>query len=556
MQKTPCSPFSELPAEVNSFSISSKVSVWESELQGDEDQTYLLNGVKNGFKISNLNEEELQAVPSVLCENHKSAMDHKEEVESELLSQIQSGYYVVASEPPRIISAIGAVPKDSGDVRIIHDGSRPLGEAMNDYSALYSVRYQTLSDACSLARQGSYLAKVDLKSAYRSVPIHPSDYSLTGLKWKFSNDDTETILFDSRLPFGARSSCSIFHRLTQSVRRMMARRGFNNIIVYLDDFCIISDSYEECVEAQHVLIKLLGELGFLVSWKKVLGPTTKLPFLGIEIDTLNCTLSLGEGKVAALREKLVKFYSMKRASKRQLQSLAGSLNFACQAVRGGRYFLRRILDVMNKLKLQQHKAKLSEAFKRDIEWWLQYIDTFNGVAYFDHFEKRVSVLTDASKVGGGAFCEGDWKYVNWKADMGQTYNRLHINYKEVLAVTTAAETWAPRWANTAVTVLTDNTVTKAVINRGHCRSNIVMKHLRRLFWLMVKYNFKLHAIHIPGKLNVIPDTISRLHEPGQCHHLPALLSNWSHKSIVSINWFSHMSPAAFQILRPLLPRTS
>jgi hypothetical protein len=110
--------------------------------------------------------------------------------------------------------------------------------------------------------------------------------------------------------------------------------------------------------------------------------------------------------------------------------------------------------------------------------------------------------------------------------MGPSYHRLHINYKEILAAVKAVERWAYKWQNADVFILTDNTVAKAVLNRGHCKSPLVMKHFRQLFWLMEKYNFKLHAIHIPGKLNNLPDAISRLHEPGQTLRLRSMLSCW------------------------------
>ena len=46
---------------------------------------------------------------------------------------------------------------------------------MNEYTDYHSVRYQTLQDACRLAKPGYYCAKLDLQSAYRSVTIHPDD---------------------------------------------------------------------------------------------------------------------------------------------------------------------------------------------------------------------------------------------------------------------------------------------------------------------------------------------------------------------------------------------
>lgn len=42
-------------------------------------------------------------------------------------------------------------------------------------------RYQSVDDACKLVEKGSYLAKIDLKSAYRSVPISKHSMKVTGL---------------------------------------------------------------------------------------------------------------------------------------------------------------------------------------------------------------------------------------------------------------------------------------------------------------------------------------------------------------------------------------
>ncbi len=140
--------------------------------------------------------------------------------------------------------------------------------------------------------------------------------------------------------------------------------------------------YEECLEAQHELIRLLGDLGFLISWKKVISPTHKLPFLGVTIDTSTCTLSLDEAKLSRQKTKVECFRDKTRANMRQLQSLAGSLNWACQAVRGGRFFLRRVLDVIKRLRAPAHKAKLDTSFKEDVMWWLKYLCIFNGVVYY------------------------------------------------------------------------------------------------------------------------------------------------------------------------------
>ena len=208
------SPFSGIfLGEANS--IAHKLPKWKIELENDIDRDFLLSGIESGFRISDIDTSTV--VKKVECDNHPSALKYSEMVEKELKSQLALGYYVIASCRPLIVSPLGAIKKeDCDEVRIIHDGSRPLGDAMNDYSTLYSVRYQTLHEAYELAKPGFYLAKVDLKSAYRSVPISCKDYCLTGLKWCFQGQSSPTYMFDTRLCFGARLAPASFHRIMQA----------------------------------------------------------------------------------------------------------------------------------------------------------------------------------------------------------------------------------------------------------------------------------------------------------------------------------------------------
>lgn len=466
---------------------------------------------------------------------------------------MEQGNYIKTKTKPVIVSPIGAIKKERNEVRIIHDASRPSGSAMNDYGNPVSVSYQSVNDACELANQGSYLAKIDLKSAYRSVPINPADYPLTGLRWHFNDEEEPSYLYDVKLPFGSNAGPAIFSRITNSIQRMMKRRGFT-IIVYLDDFLICEHSYSRCREAQLILLNLLGQLGFYVSWHKVVGPSQLVQFLGININTVDCTLSLDQLKVSKLESKLLCFKSRKRANKRQLQSLAGSLNWACQCVRGGRHFLRRILNIMNCLKMPSHKCKLSKEFQKDVTWWLSALEKFNGVVYYRSV-KTLVVHTDACGDGAGMFCGGDWWYVNWGVD-NDDFKNMHINNKEILAVTSAATHWAEHWQNSDIIVYTDSSVAKSVINKGSCRNEKVMDALRDMFWLMVKFNFRLRAVHIPGKLNQMADVISRLHEPGQILHLQSLLNNWHHNNGYTIEWNNHMSVASLQLLVPQIIKWS
>ncbi|KAI8496689.1 amiloride-sensitive sodium channel [Branchiostoma belcheri] len=325
------------------------LQAWTTALEMDDDRDLLLDGLEHGFRI--LPEDSI-LFPAE-CDNYKSATDltTREKVETQLRDELAKGNYERCREKPTIVSALGAIPKaDSADVRLIHDCSRPAGSALNDYVESVHFSYQSIDDAVSILADGSYMAKIDLKSAYRSVPIHPSNYSATGLKWQFQGDCEYTFLVDKRLPFGARKAPEIFHRISQSVRRIMKRRGYHTILAYLDDFLIIGATYEECRLAFETLLELLQHLGFEINWHKVIFPTRRLTFLGIDIDAAERTLSLPVDKLNKLRTLLCDISGRKRVSKRDLLSLLGKLNWAAKVVRGGRTFMRRLIELSKTLR--------------------------------------------------------------------------------------------------------------------------------------------------------------------------------------------------------------
>ena len=482
--------------------------------------------------------------------NYKSATNPSTRrlVEQTIQEEIAEGNYKITTTKPTVVSALGAIPKpNSTEIRLIHDCSRPHGQAVNDYITTKAFKFQTLDDAIRLLKPRYYMAKIDLKHAYRSVPIHKDNYQATGCKWKFKRDNHYTYFYDTRLPFGASSSPEIFHRLTQSVRRMMARRGFPDVVVYLDDFLVIGENKQRCYEAFETLVALLEDLGFTISQHKLVRPTQRLTFLGVELDTTNCTMSLPSGKLDELLHLVTEFQSRKRATRKQLQCLAGKLNWACRVIYGGRTFLRRILDTINALS-NTGKIRLDSEFRADISWWANFLKIFNGTKHFLNTLPTVDVVTDACPVAAGGYFRGDWFYHHFQAD-SPAWAELHINHKETLAITLAARRWCTRWANHRIVIRCDNQAAVQIINKGTTANPSIMTELRHLFWLSALYNFHITAIYLEGEKNHLADTISRLHEPPHLKRFYTLLCQ-SHPqtSVDAMPLISHMSANGSQIL--------
>ena len=133
-------------------------------------------------------------------------------------------------------SPIGLVPKgrDTGRWRVIVDLSYPAGRSVNDgiNTDMCSLKYASMDDALHFIDQlgpGTCLIKVDLKNAYRMVPVHTSDCHLLGICWEGNH------YVDLALPFGLRSAPIIFTAVADVVGWALTRAEIRFLIHYLDD---------------------------------------------------------------------------------------------------------------------------------------------------------------------------------------------------------------------------------------------------------------------------------------------------------------------------------
>ena len=81
------------------------------------------------------------------------------------------------------------------------------------------------------------MAKTDIDSAFRIIPIHPNDHYLLG--FRFNGE----FYHDRCLPMGCSSSCAIFDRFSSSLKWIAkAKLGIPHILHILDDFLFLGNS--------------------------------------------------------------------------------------------------------------------------------------------------------------------------------------------------------------------------------------------------------------------------------------------------------------------------
>ena len=175
-------------------------------------------------------------------------------------------------------------------------------------------------------------------------------------------------------------------------------------------------------------------------------------------------------------------------------------------------FLRRLSNQISVLRHNVHPTILTEEVCKDLLWWSQFLETFNGKSAILDEDPIETVFTDACDEAAGGVFGRNWFYFNWSQDWPLA-RHFHINEKEVVAVALAAHQWAKKWQNKKIIVYFDNTATVSAINRGSSSNCEIMKFLRSLFWLSAIFNFHLTAKIIPGVCNIAGDSASRLHLP-------------------------------------------
>jgi hypothetical protein len=122
----------------------------------------------------------------------------------------------------------------------------------------------------------------------------------------------------------------------------------------------------------------------------------------------------------------------------------------------------------------------------------------------------------------------------------------NINVLELQTVLVAARRWCKLWKGCHIQVKSDNVSTIAAINNTTSRSPALLSIVKELFWLSVEFEFRLSAVHLPGKFNLFSDKLSRLHCVYDANYAMFLLTGGRMGVVSSIN---HMSYESFFLLQ-------
>ena len=250
------------------------------------------------------------------------------------------------------------------------------------------------------------------------------------------------------------------------------------------------------------------DAGVPVEDGKTEGPLTTISFLGMELDTIAMEIRLPADKLR-LQKLTREWQGRKAGSKREFLSLIGILQHAAKAVRQGRSFLRRLIDLSTVAKQLDHFIRLNQAARSDIRWWYEFAESWNGTSMIIQAKKDnpdLVMTSDASGSWGcGAFFGKQWFMLQWPAGMEST----HITTKELIPIVIGAAIWGRQWSEKVILCQSDNAAVVAIINSGVSGDAEVMHLIRCLVFIAAKCNFIVTVTHVSGHSNKLADALSR-----------------------------------------------
>lgn len=475
----------------------------------------LRDGFSQGFRLGYLGER-----TSREAKNLQSVVKNPEGALKKLQKEIDlkriAGPYGKKPLKELIVSPIGLIPKsEPGKFRLIQHLSHPAGESINDYldPEVCAVKYASFDSAVRLVvsvGKGALMAKADIESAFRLLPVHPDDFQLLGIKVR------DQYFVDKALPMGASCSPALFEKFSTFLEWAIKRAAASDLVThYMDDMFVVGNadksSPSSCAHLVSCMINVCGELGVPFAPAKWVSPATKAIYLGLEIDSIKMVITIPQGKLLIIITKVEGALKLTSITLRELQSIIGSLSFVCKAVSPGRAFLRRLIDLTCGADKPWLRIRLSAGAKRDLEMWLLFLRQFNGAAIIPDIAwtegSDIQLFTDASgELGFGGYFKGKWFQGRWPS---VTYTSKSIAWLEFFPILVAVVVWADQLSGKRVIIRTDNMAVVSIVNRQTSKCPKIMKLVRFFVLQCLKVNLAFCAKHIAGKQNDIADALSR-----------------------------------------------
>ena len=402
-------------------------------------------------------------------------------------------------EAGEFISTIFTRPKKDGTHRMILNL-----KSFNANVTHHHFKMDNIRSAIRLMKPGCYMASIDLKDAYYTVPICKEHQKFLKFQWK--GNLYQFVCFPNGLALCPRK----FTKLLKPIFSCLRQQGHISV-AYIDDSWLTAENFTLCVRNIIDTTTLLDKVGFIIHPEKsVLLPTQTITFLGFVLNSILMQVTLTPERALKLKNACENLLAAASPCIRDVAQALGLMTSSFPGVMYGPLHHKFLeMDKTQALKINKgnfdKNMSLSLEAKNDLKWWVKELDTTYNL--INHGDPQVTMTTDASLIGWGCCIETVTSGGNWTPEEAQH----DINYLEMLAVFLALKSFSNTISGKHVKLMVDNTTAVTTINQmGTCHSWLNNQLAHQIWMWCIDHRIWLTVTHIPGKQNTEADRESRI----------------------------------------------
>jgi hypothetical protein len=392
--------------------------------------------------------------------------------------------------------------------RIVNLSKKFNGQSVNSSMDLefVNMQFDKFDKAISILLKhgsGCFMAKVDLKQAYRFLPIRLDQLKFLIFQYR------QKFFLDSRLVFGASSACRIFECVSSFLQHLFeSLSAFSDMMHYLDDYFLAHLLPTICSKLLHVFLLICEILNIEVNPEKVIGPSQSLTLLGIILDSKLMQLRISSELLFCIKNSLDSILSLQQVPVSSLFSLCGHFSFAAKALKPTRLYLRNIFSFLNPFEDPSRLIILPPHIRDDLLFLSNSINNWNGICLIQKPVTNLSLSfsTDASNIGWGAVFKKEW---TCGFPSPQIWLKYPIHVRELFGLVAAVYTWRQQLSNLNVTLCCDNMAVVAIISKLDTKCKPSLAILKFLHQTCLSFNIFIVPIWVSSAENSMADAISR-----------------------------------------------
>ena len=360
-----------------------------------------------------------------------------------------------------------------------------------DYRALNKVTVKNkypmprIEDLVDRLQGYKCFTSLDLKSGYYQIMMHPQSIGKTA----FITEDGHYEFL--RLPFGLANAPSCFQEM---MNRVLGNLRFENVILYLDDVYLVTNTIEENLKLLENVLQIFRENGLTLNLKKCHFFKTEMEFLGYKIKPNYIMPS--ETKLQAVRD-----FPLPK-SVHQLRQFLGLISYFRKFIKN----CAMLTAPLTKLLKKDATWVWGEAHDRAFQNLKEKLTSDSVLSIFDPCKENI-LYTDASRDGIAGILmqktnDGEKPVHFYSRQTTEDEKKYHSFELELMAIVCSLQKFRLYLLGTPFEIVTDCNAVRYALTKKE-----IIPRIAR--WVLSTQEFSFDIIHREGTRMQHVDALSR-----------------------------------------------